>query len=70
MLGQCVFFSGGDSQQGCKFHFATRATFFASGGIFLSVDILFLKACYGKKFEVKIVVAVGDSTFLESVLCF
>ena len=47
------------------------ATFFARGGIFLSVDILFLKASYGKKFKVKIVVAVGGSswyTFLESVM--
>ena len=59
MLGQCVFFSGGDSQQGCKFHFATRATFFASGGIFLSVDILFLKACYGNFFGARMVDAVG-----------
>ena len=49
-------------KQGCKFHFATRGTLFSRGGIFLSVDILFLKACHGKKFEVIIAAAVGGSS--------
>jgi hypothetical protein len=47
--------------------------FFAQDGIFLSVHILLMKACYGKKFEIKIVVAVGGSswyTFLEACYVF